>query len=92
MCLFVSPGEKVDLFTFPPVCLPERGRKFSGSIGSVYGGCSGCLPHLISSKGWGQDESGVLSDYLKHVEVDNHTLQKALVHNLHSSPGKTAVP
>ena len=33
----VLKGEQVDLFTFPPVCLPSQGQTFSGSDGVVAG-------------------------------------------------------
>ena len=32
------PVSRVDLSTFPPVCLPTQGQNFLGRTGSVYGG------------------------------------------------------
>ena len=33
----VLKGEQVDLFAFPPICLPSQGQTFSGSDGVVAG-------------------------------------------------------
>ena len=30
-------GERVDLISFPPVCLPFHGQHFDGALGNVYG-------------------------------------------------------
>ena len=30
-------GERVDLVSYPPVCLPSHGQTFDGSLGTVYG-------------------------------------------------------
>jgi hypothetical protein len=37
----LPPEERVDLFTFPPVCLPSQNDSFTGKEGSVYGGTLG---------------------------------------------------
>ena len=36
----LSPVSRVDLSTFPPICLPTQGQNFLGRTGSVYGGNS----------------------------------------------------
>ena len=30
-------GERVDLISFPPVCLPSHGQNFDVALGNVYG-------------------------------------------------------
>ena len=39
LCLtnFQFSGERVDLISYPPVCLPSHGQNFDGSLGLVYG-------------------------------------------------------
>jgi secreted trypsin-like serine protease len=45
-------GERVDLFTFPPACLPGQNDSFTGRNGSVYGG-SLALATALSRMGRG---------------------------------------
>ena len=68
-----SQGEKVDLFEYPPVCLPKQGQTFSGYTGSVSGTCETLCAilniDLCFFIGWGQTEQGVFSESLVHSQV-----------------------
>ena len=64
--------EQVNLFDFPPVCLPFNGQNFDGMDGIVAGEVMSFIQTTIcfSSEGWGQTEELSNSDTLKEVEVD----------------------
>ena len=64
--------EQVNLFDFPPVCLPFNGQNFDGMDGIVAGEVMSFIQITIcfSSEGWGQTEELSNSDTLKDVEVD----------------------
>ena len=64
--------EQVNLFDFPPVCLPFNGQNFDGMDGIVAGEVMSFIQTTIcfSSEGWGQTEELSNSDTLKDVEVD----------------------
>ena len=64
--------EQVNLFDFPPVCLPLNGQSFGGMDGIVAGEVMSFIQTTIcfSSEGWGQTEELSNSDTLKDVEVD----------------------
>ena len=64
--------EQVNLFDFPPVCLPFNGQNFDGMDGIVAGEFMSFIQTTIcfSSEGWGQTEELSNSDTLKEVEVE----------------------
>ena len=65
--------EQVNLFDFPPVCLPFNGQSFGGMDGIVAGEVMSFIQTTIcfSSEGWGQTEELSNSDTLKEVEVQS---------------------
>ena len=75
----VLKGEQVDLFTFPPVCLPSQGQTFSGTDGVVAGELFVFLRQTSqiydwvceSLTGWGlaDTEAYFYSDVLQEAEV-----------------------
>ena len=35
----INTGERIDMFEYPPVCLPKKNEIFDGRSATVYGEC-----------------------------------------------------
>ena len=75
-------GERVDLLSFAPVCLPSHGQSFAGELEGTVGGKFFKNVKQIHSKpicltGWGVTKEGGFfpSDNLKVVQVNCFLLQ-----------------
>ena len=74
LILLKLEGERVDLLTFPPACLPSHGQSFGGELeGTVAGEFANCPTANENQcfKGWGVTKEGgyYTSDNLKVVQV-----------------------